>query len=289
MTPVKLNVYVSYAPDDRKAAVELYDFLRPMRDEVNIWFKGSPARPALPMKAPALPLPWQILLPWYSPPNPQKIFEETKDKLRRENAHIYLFLTSYKSLNDNRVNDDITLAANRRVEGDWLSPDIRPVILAPSLWKEKSRLAGFKPIGPKKTLTEIKPIEEGLYEIATQLSKTIKDMQRDLDEAKFLSARAATADAPALSSGKMAEPYLGSSDKIFDFTPPAQVNLPEWLGWTIIFVLVLLVGTELRDEMPRVSVGRYENATPVNAWQPEFRREYPLMPPKDGKPFPPPE
>lgn len=291
MKPVKLNVYVSYVPEDRNWAVQLYDFLRPMRDEVNLWFKGSPGRPEPPLQAPSLPLPWQILLFWYSPPDPQQIFEETKDPLRRENAHIYLFLTSYKSLNNNAINDDIALAASRRIEGDWLSPDIKPVILASSLWKEKSRLSGYKPIGPKKTLAEIKPVEEGLYEIATQLSKTIKQMQRDLDEAKFLTVRTAAADTPTSRPPRKAEPYLGDEgdDSIFDYHPPAQVNLPEWLGWSLIFVLMLLGARGFQNNMPHISIGRYENAMPANAWQPELRREYPLMPPKEERPFPPPE
>ncbi len=286
MTPVKLNVYISYAPDDRKAVLTLRDWLYPMRDEVNIWFNDPPKAPA------PLSLPWELIsyvLPFFRSHDWRKEYAKV-DKRRKERAHIYLFMTSYKSLIDNRIDDDITLAAERRIEGDWLSPRIYPVVVSPSLWKERSRLARYKPIGPKKSLAETKPAEEGYLEITQQLSKVIKEMQRDLDEAKFAKSRLSSPGANASPTpSKTAQPYLGDDDDLLEFRAPAQSNPPEWLGWSIIFLLIIFTAQGLRNEMPRVSVGRYENARPANAWQPEYRREHPLMPPKVDKPFPPPE
>lgn len=285
MTPVKLKVYISHTPDDKKTVKDLYDFLRPMHDEVDIWYNDPPPAPK------PLTVPWEWLsafLPIFQPRDYRDEYVKV-DKRRKEKAHIYLFVTSYKSLNDTRIQNDIRFAAERRVENDWLSPQIFPVIMAPSMWKEKSPLAKYKPLGPKKTLIEVNPVEEGYYEIATQLSKVIKDVQRDLDEAKFAQSRLAAPDAPALPPGRQAQPYLGGEDESLEFKAPAQVNPPEWLGWMIWLFLFISLLRGLRGDLPRPTLGRYESAEPAQTWQPEYQREQPLRPVKEDIPFPKPE
>lgn len=279
MTPVKLKVYISYTPEDKNTVKELYEFLRPMHDEVDIWYNDPPAAPK------PLPTPWELFsafLPIFVPRDYREEYAKV-DKRRKERAHIYLFMTSYKSLNDARIQNDIRFVAERRVENDWLSPQLFPVIMAPSMWKEKSPLAKFKTLGPKKTLIEVKPVEEGYYEIATQLSKVIRQVQRDMDEAKFAQSRLVAADGGAVTSTKQAKPYLGGEDETLQFKAPAQVYPPEWLGWLIWIFIFLSVLRGLKGDLQRPSLGmdRYESAEPAKSWQPEYRREQPMQPVSD--------
>ncbi len=271
MTPVKLKVYISHTPDDKNTVKQLYEFLRPMHDEVDIWYNDPPPAPK------PLSVPWEwfsSFLPIFQPRDYRDEYAKV-DKRRKEKAHIYLFLTSYKSLNDARVQNDIRFVAERRVENDWLSPHIYPIIMAPSMWKERSTLSKFKTLGPKKALIEIKPIEEGYYEIATQLSKVIKEVQRDLDEAKFAQARLVAPDTAALPPSRQAQPYLGGEDETLEFKAPAQVNPPEWLGWLIWFFLFFSVMRGLRGELMRPTIGHYEKSG--------FQREQPARPMNGGQ------
>lgn len=274
MTPVKLRVYISYTPDDKRTVKDLYEFLRPMHDEVDIWYNDPPPPPQ------PLPVPWEwfsAFLPIFQPRDYRAEYAKV-DQRRKERAHIYLFMTSYRALNDARIQNDIRLAAERRVENDGLSPKIYPVIMAPSLWKERSPLAKYKTIGPKKSLVEVKPVEEGYYEIATQLTKVIREVQRDMDEAKFAQGRLVAPDAPASTGSKQAQPYLGGEDESLRFRAPAQVNPPEWLGWMIWFFLFISILRGVRGDKPEYSIGRHDNATPENRWQPEYIREHPMQP-----------
>lgn len=281
MTPVKLNVYISYTPDDRKAVEKLRDWLYPMRDEVNLWYNDPPKPPK------PLPLPWELIasvLPIFHPRDYQEEYKKV-DRRRKERAHIYLFMTSYKSLNDSKIDNDITLAVERRIEGDWLSPRIYPVILAPSLWKERSRLARFQPIGGKKSLAEQKPEEEGYLEITEQLSKVINEMQRDLNEAKYAQARLEASPAPALPASSGARPYLGGDEALLEFRAPAPIYPPEWLGWMIIFFLFLSLAKGIQGDKPTPQLQKnfIENANP--AWQEEYRRTQPMVQPKEVAPM----
>ena len=286
MTPVKLNVYISYTPDDRKAVEKLRDWLYPMRDEVNLWYNDPPKPPA------SLPLPWELIssvLPIFSPRDYRKEYAMV-DRRRKERAHIYLFMTSYKSLNDTNIDNDITLAVDRRIEGDWLSPRIYPVILAPSQWKERSRLARFAPIGAKKSLAEIKPEEEGYLEIAQQLSNVINQMQRDLNEAKYAQSRVgAAAPAAVLPETSGAQPYLGGDDNLLEFQAPPQTSPPEWLGWMIIFFLLISFARGLQGDkpVPQPAKNYLDTETPV--FQEEYKRAHPMVQPKTDVPMRPAE
>lgn len=280
MNPVKLNVYISYTPDDVKAVEKLRDWLYPMRDEVNLWYNDPPKPPK------PLPVPWQIIasvLPVFNPRDMRRDYEKV-DRRRKERAHVYLFMTSYKSLNDNRIEDDITLAVQRRIEGDWLSPRIYPVILARSQWKERSRLARFKPIGAKKSLAETKPEEEGYLEIAQQLAKVIQEMQRDLNEAKYAQSRIESSDVHVSVLPAGAEPYLGGDEELLEFEAPAQINPPEWLGWLVIVFLFLSLARGLQGDMQEISLG--SSPSPVRQTvQEEFRRQHPMRPPREEIPL----
>lgn len=285
MTPVKLNVYISYVPDDRKAVEKLRDWLYPMRDEVNIWFNDPPKPPK------PLPLPWELIasvLPIFNARDFRQDYARV-DYRRKERAHIYLFMTSYKSLIDANIDNDISLAVSRRIEGDWLSPRIYPVILAPSLWKERSRLARFQPIGAKKTLVETKPEEEGYLEIAEQLSKVIKDMQRDLNEAKYARARIEGQAVPALPETSGAQPYLGGEEDLLEFRMPPQIYPPEWLGWMIILVLFFSFARGMQGDKDKVQMRQNFIETERPVWQEEYKREHPMVQPAGTVPLRPAE
>lgn len=60
------NIFISHVPSDKPVLDKLLQWLHPMRDEVNIYFKAPPPPPK------QLPLPWQLLLFWYQPPNYSK-------------------------------------------------------------------------------------------------------------------------------------------------------------------------------------------------------------------------
>jgi hypothetical protein len=56
--------------------------------------------------------------------------------------------------------------------------------------------------------------------------------------------------------------------------------------WIFLFISIM---RGLKGDLPRPSVGRYENAEPEQSWQPEYQRERPYEPVPDDKPLPKPE
>lgn len=280
MVPVKVNVFISYAPEDRPQLDKLRRWLYPMLDEVNLWYNDPPR------KAPELSLPWQILLFWYSPPDFREKYQKVL-QARREKAHIYLFLTSYKSLSNKTVESDIDIAARRRIEGDdVVGPFVFPVILSPSRWKEESRLAGFKPMGHGIALSTMKLEEEGYLEITEELSSLIKVLQARLGEAKFYQSRLVSADQGQISAGKKVRPYLGELPEALEFQEIAYFQPPEWLGWSLLlFLFISLIGSLMPTRV--LGPARYENVKSANDHGWEYPREHPLAPPKDSIPFPP--
>jgi hypothetical protein len=275
MTPVKVNIYISCAKEDTRQLQKLLRWLYPMRDEVNLWYKAPPPPPE------PLPLPWQILLFWYNPPDPRGLYERVL-QAQRERAHIYLFLTSYKSLSDAGIEEEITLAVNRRIEGDELNPLIFPVVLSPSRWQEESRLAQYKPLGTGKPLEPSKDEEAGYMAVVNQLAKVIKILRPLLNEEKYYQNRPLPTGTPAPARRKNALPYLGESDELLDFQAPNRLSPPEWLGWSLIALILVSVASSLRPAMPLTDTLRYLNIQNADDHGPEYRREFPLMPPADS-------
>lgn len=270
MRSAKVNIYISLTGEDRPYLVKLLRWLQPMRDEVNIWYISPPAAPK------PLPLPWQLLLFWYTPPNPMAYYARTLQS-QFDSAHIYLFFVSHRSLTDARVEEEITGAVNRHVEHGDKYVRIFPVVVSPSHWKKHSRLARFKTLGPKQALNQIKPEEEGYLELTEQLSKEIKALQRNLDELKF--ARTQPGDSP-----QAWPPLLGEAKT---YTAPEAVSPPEWMGWVIIVALVLSVWYSLSPSVPGFSTKGYKDRYQREQPGPEYRRENPMMPPPEQPPIPP--
>ena len=266
MRSAKVNIYISLTAEDRQYLAKLLRWLQPMRDEVNIWYL-SPPKAVEPLS-----FPWQILLFWYTPPNPLAYYARTLQS-QFESAHIYLFLVSHRSLTDARVGEEITGAVNRHVEHGDRYVRIFPVVVSPSHWKNHSRLARFKTLGPKKALNQVQPEEEGYLELTEQLSKEIKVLQRNLDELKY--ARAQPSESP-----QAWPPLLGEAKT---YPIPDAVSPPEWLGWVILLALVLSVWYSLSPSLPSMPARRYRHID-YEQKPPEYRREHPMMPPPDETP-----
>jgi len=280
MTPVKINVFISCDKADGKYRQMLLAWLYPMRDEVNLWYDQPPAPP------PALPLPWQILLFWYVPRDHSREDYFKKMQKRKERAHIYLFLTSYKSLINNVIQGDISLAVNRRIAtGNDLNPLVFPVLLSPSHWQHYSGLAGYKPLGPKKTLAEVKPVEEGFLQLTDQLAKYIKVLQRRLTEERFYQSRPVQADAGLPAPPIQATPYLGDDDEATEIRESIEIELPEWLGWALIAFLIVLTYRSLQPAIPQPTM-RYRS---YDERQIEYQRTVPMIPSEKPMEFPPPD
>jgi hypothetical protein len=279
MVPVKVNIFISSAPEDKPQLDKLRRWLYPMLDEVNVWPKDAPKKPS------ELSLPWQILLFWYSPPDNREQFKKVV-QVQREKAHIYLFLTSYKSLSNKQVEEDIDVAAHRRIEGDdVVGPFVFPVILSPSRWKEESRLAGFKPLAGGVPLSSFKLEETGYLAVTEEVSALIKVLQKRLGEEKFYQSRLAKPDNDTPAVRKRSLPYTGGADESLELQEIAPFQPAEWLGWSILlFLFISLIGSL----MPTRVLGpkRYQNVKSADDHGWEYLREHPMMPPKDSIPFP---
>lgn len=273
MTNVKVNIFISHAPEDKSAADRLVEWLYPMRDEVNVWHYNPP------QKNEELPLSWKILLPWYRPVDPRISYAETVKK-RRENAHIYIFLTSYKSLNNQRVEDDLTLAISRRVDCAWedLAPLVMPLSIGPSRWKEASRLAQFEPLAGGVPIQSFPQPDEGYLLATEQIAALVKVIQVKINEARFFQDFPA-ADSKGLIPNQPNLPYLGENPSQFEFTPPPAFRPPDWMGWSLIALILTISIGSYRRIHPAVS-SLHLKARPDKDYQPEYLRQ-PLAPPPD--------
>lgn len=267
MEPVKVNIFISHAPADKPVADKLLEWLYPMRDEVNVWHYDPPRAPE------QLPLSWQILLPWYRPVDPRVLYGETLKK-RRSKAHIYLFLTSYKSLNNKQVDEDISLAVSRRIDSEWddLAPLILPVLVSPSRWKEESRLAQFTPLAGGIPLSKFPRSEDGFLLLAEQLAKMVKVIQVRLNEARYYHYHPEMKPRALQSTQSGSLPYLGEQPDQFKFEPPAPFRPPDWMGWSLIALILTVSVGSFRKVHPAVS-SLHLKARPAKEYEIEYPRE----------------
>jgi hypothetical protein len=272
MNPVKVNIFISHSPADKPVADRLLEWLYPMRDEVNVWHYNPPHKPE------ELSLSWKLLLPWYRPVDPRILYNEVL-KNRRENAHIYVFLTSYKSLKDRQVDQDVVLAVGRRVECAWgdLAPLILPVLVSPSLWKEESPLAKFEPLAEGVPLSSFPVPEDGYLMVTEQIAAFVKKIQVRLNEVKFYQNHP-THEKNLELAPKHSFPYLGGNPNQFVFNPPAPFRPPDWMGWSLIALIFTISVGSFRKQHPAVS-SLHLKARPAKEVEPEYPRAMPLMPP----------
>lgn len=276
MPSVKVNIFISHAPADKPAADTLLEWLYPMRDEVNVWHYDPPKKPD------ALALSWRLLLPWYQPVDPRVLYAETL-KTRRENAHIYVFLTSYKSLSHKQVEDDITLAVSRRIDCAWadLAPLVLPVLLSPSRWKQESRLAHFEPLAAGVELSKFSRPEDGFLLVTEQIAALVKVVQARLNETRFYQDHPEKQQNAVAPSGEGSLPYLGENPAQFEFSPTKPFRPPDWMGWSLIALIFMLSAGSFRKNHPSVS-SLHLKARPDKAFEVEYPRRMPMAPPPRG-------
>ena len=275
MSSVKVNVFISHAPEDKHAADLLQEWLYPMRDEVNVWHYAPPRPPEV------LPLSWRILLPWYRPVDPRVLYAETM-QIRRNNAHIYVFLTSNQALKSSRVEEDITRALTRRIDCAWeeLAPMIIPVALSPSSWKETSRLSKFEPLVGGVPIQKFSSTEDAYIKVTNQLAALIKVMQVRLNEARFYHDHASETELGLRQATQTALPYLGENPEQFEFNPPAPFRPADWMGWSLIALIFAISAGSFRKNHPSVS-SLHLKARPADERQTEYPRRVPMAPPPD--------
>lgn len=279
MPTVKVNIFISHAPADKPAADKLLEWLYPMRDEVNVWHYDPPQR------VEELSLPWRLLLPWYRPVDPRDLYAEAI-KIRRENAHIYLFLTSHRSLANKQVDEDIILAVSRRVDCAWddLAPLVLPVLLSASRWKESSRLARFEPLAKGIPLNKFSKPEDGYLMVTEQIAALVKVIQVRLNESHFYQYQVANSEYGVQPDSKTILPYLGENPDQFIFNPPAPFRPSEWIGWSVIALILILTAGSFRKNHPAVS-SLHLKARPANDYEIEYPRRTPMNPPSDSGEF----
>lgn len=278
MEPVKVNLYISCAPADRPDMEKLLEWLYPMQDEVNIWFYEEPPAPD------PLSLPWQLLLFWYRPPDQRADYAKVMQQ-RLERAHIYLFITSHKSLLDSSVEYEITRAVQRYIEIGEQYLRIYPVIFRPSNWKDKSRLAHFKPLGPARPILSVTPNEEAFVALSNQLNKTVVELQRSLNERR--QSVQSSLQLSAQAGSYLGVPDLGDDLEGIEFEAVVRPQPPEFLGWLILVALFIYVLYSLRPELPSRASRMLKNVMPSTTKPIEYKRENPLMPPAEDVIFPP--
>lgn len=253
-----IRIYISHAPGDSKTLATLLEWLKPLEEKyfLRIWYNGPPPRPQ------TLPLPWNILLFWYSPPQPSAPFRPDPPEALGQ-SHIYLFLTSHHALAAPHINQVEIPAATARYHD--LGPAlirIFPVIVSPSHWKTYSRLAHFATIGPKKSLSESQPKEEGFRELVTQLQPIIENLRRNWMERYH-------------QDGLPLDEFSRPAPK--GLPAPALSPLPGWLGWVLVFLLFYSVANWYATGCaPKIYHGDYK---PLLAPEEQNPVEFPRKPP----------
>lgn len=256
-----LNLYISHAPGDTAYLAQLLQWLKPLEDRyfLRIWYNRPPPR------AQELPLPWNLLLFWYSPPRPPAPFQPDPPPELYE-GHIYLFLTSHRSLAAPHIEQVEIPAATSRYH-DLGAPLVRifPVLVAPSHWKTYSRLAHFAPLGPRRSLEETSPKEEGYRELVAQLQPVIETLRRNWMEKHHQ-------DGLPLDEFNRPAPRA--------LPPPAFAALPGWLGWVLMGLLLYSVANWYANGCaPRIYHGDYKPLLPPEEQLEELPRPA-IQPPK---------
>lgn len=240
-----LRIYISYAPADKPYLDKLLKWLKPLQEQyfLRIWYNT-------PVPGSRLPYRWDDML----------------DHL--EAAHIYLFLTSYHSLSTAYIDqEEIPRAVARYIELGDAFVRIFPVPVSPSHWKKHSRLSGYKVLGGPKSLTEIKPEENGYLEVVEQLRQVVESLRRNWLEESYR-------------TGQPIEDF--SRPELPPPTAPAFKPLPGWTGVLLILVLLYLVTSwYLNGCAPRMYYMYAPKEMPYQPLPDQYLRNNPLQPPVD--------
>ena len=153
-----LRIYISYAPADKAYLETLLKWLQPLKEKYYLRIWHNP-----------IPKPWSRL--------PYR-WDEMIDQL--EDAHIYLFLTSYNTLAASYIEqEEVPRAVARHIEHGENFVRIYPILVSPSQWKKHSGLAGFKPLNDPLTLADHKPEETGYLQMVDELEGIVIQLRRN--------------------------------------------------------------------------------------------------------------
>jgi hypothetical protein len=276
MPAAPLNLYISHAPEDRPQLIKLLRWLRPLEQQyqLKVWY-NQPLPPPQPM-----PLSWRLLLFWFTPPGQQWYPWHPAIDSRVAKAHIFLFLTSYKSLSTPWIDErEIAPAVQRYTRLGPSRVRIFPVILSPSLWQQQSRLSAFHPLGPERPLSAYATEEEAYLVLMEQLEMVVQELQRNQAERQFLTGRPVETEQQA---DHPDEAFLPEGDDFSSHDPGQQRSpefpLPGWVGWTLILLIAALTFSSVFPFLP-VKKYRPRQAEPELLPEPEYPRENPIYPP----------
>lgn len=239
-------MYISYAVADKPYLDTLLKWLTPLSQKyyLQIWHNPVP-RPFA-----RLPYKW----------------DEMIEQL--ESAHIYLFLTSYHSLSTAYIEqEEVPRAVERYIENRDSYVRIFPVLLSPSHWKKHSGLAGFKPLGGSKTLSETQPPENGYLAIVDQLERVVVELRRNwMEEYHRI--------------GLPAEDFIKPP-----LPPPAESELkpiPGWASAVLLFALLYIVtSVYISSCAPRMYHMYTPESMPYQPLPAPYFRENPVTAPAD--------
>lgn len=283
MATAPLHIYISHASEDAPAVQKFLRWLGPMQSQYNlrIWFNVAP-RPPIPM-----PLSWRLLLFWYLPPPTITTPWHPQIDLRISEAQIYLFFISHNSLGTPWIEEkEIRPAVQRHIRLGRSRVRIFPILVSPTAQFDRSPLSGFKILGPPKSLAALQFDDEVFREMIEELELVIEEMQRNETERQYLLSRPVQPD--SIKSTPDAN-FLADGDPTPSPTPaykhPGDWPLPDWMGWTIILLILWLTYLGIAPYLPvRSRMAEpfipYLEEMEIEPENPkyEYIRENPLMP-----------
>jgi len=74
------------------------------------------------------------------------------------------------------------------------------------------------------------------------------------------------------------QPYLGENPEQFEFRPVQHFRPPDWQGWVLIALIVVLIASAGKKNTPEVS-SLHLKARPAREYQPSYPRFIPPAPP----------
>lgn len=269
----KVNIYIAYADADKGRLNTLLEWLHPMKDEVNIWYRNPPAN------LPSLALPWRILLFWYRPPNYMaeyfRVLEQ--QKLR---AHLYFFLASPAALEDARVLKEIGIANQRKTAGDWRSPRLFRLVAGKCNWQAHQPWKALAALEPEVVLASAQRRE--WIQVVEAIDFHVKFIQPILREVRFYQGRPVSEDVyNPQGLDDIPLPDLNDDPASVTFETPSVSYPPAWAGWLVLVLIILAGGRSLTSERARVRTDIHLDARPAKEYQVEYPRENPYRPPAD--------
>lgn len=274
MPPPPLNIYISHAPEDKKHLAAMLPWLEKLKQQygVRVWY-NNPLPPPKPT-----PLPWRILFFWVEWPKPTSLPWHPDIQERVGKSHIYLFILSIKSVNTGWIDErEVVPAVNRYTRLGPSRIRIFPVLAPPVPWEKYSRLSGFKPIGKVGS-------DDDYMSMMKLLEAVIVDMLRLQNERLQLQSKA-RGGAPSLDADDV---FLPEGDDRLTPPPtparPKEFPLPEWMGWSIIIVIVWLTYLGFEPYLPSKPF-RPRYAEPAYKKPEEYLRTLPPLPPPQDLPL----